>query len=81
MGFRGIERVTGVHHSTVIPWVKLVGEQLPDVYDPEEIPEVGELDELPTFVGSKKNLDLDSSRALPKRYLRLGSRRPQWGNF
>ncbi len=54
MGFRGIERVTGVHHTTVIYWVKQVGEQLPDAYDPEAVPQVGELDELETFVGSKK---------------------------
>ena len=54
MGFRGIERVTGVHHTTVINWVKQVGELLPDAYDPEITPEVGELDELETFVGSKK---------------------------
>lgn len=54
MGFRGIERVTGVHHTTVINWVKQVGELLPDAYDPETTPEVGELDELETFVGSKK---------------------------
>lgn len=54
MGFRAIERVTGVHHTTLITWVKLVGERLPDAYDPETIPEVGELDELETFVGSKK---------------------------
>jgi hypothetical protein len=54
MGFRGIERVKGVHHTTVITWVKQVGELLPDAYTPEMIPEVGELDELETFVGSKK---------------------------
>ncbi len=54
MGFRGIERVTDVHHTTVIHWVKLVGAILPDAYTPETIPEVGELDELETFVGSKK---------------------------
>ena len=54
MGFRGIERVTGVHHTTVINWVKQVGELLPDAYDPEVTPEVGELDELETFVKSKK---------------------------
>jgi len=54
MGFRAIERVTGVHHTTVITWVKLAGELLPDAYPPEAIPEVGELDELETFVGSKK---------------------------
>ncbi len=55
MGFRGIERVTGVHHTTVITWVRQVGELLPDTYDPETTPQVGELDELETFVRSKKN--------------------------
>ena len=54
MGFRGIERVTGIHHTTVINWVRQAGESLPDAYDPDETPEVGELDELQTFVGSKK---------------------------
>ena len=55
MGFRGIERCTGVHHTTVIHWVKQLGKQLPDAPEESEIPEVGELDELQTFVGSKKN--------------------------
>jgi len=54
MAFRGIERVTGVHHTTVISWVKQVGEHLPDGYEPKSIPQVGELDELETFVGAKK---------------------------
>ena len=54
MGFRAFERAKGVHHTTVITWVKQVGELLPDAYDPETIPQVGELDELQTFVGAKK---------------------------
>ena len=54
MGFRGIERVTNIHHTTVINWVKQAGENLPNADHPEVIPEVGELDELQTFVGSKK---------------------------
>ena len=54
MGFRGIERVKGVHQTTVITWVKAVGKILPEAYDPATIPQVGELDELETFVGSKK---------------------------
>jgi transposase-like protein len=54
MGLRAIERVTGVHHTTVITWIKQVGKHLPDAYAPETIPQVGELDELQTFVGSKK---------------------------
>jgi transposase len=54
MGFRAIERVKGVHHTTIINWVKQVRKLLPSAYDPGTIPEVGELDELQTFVGSKK---------------------------
>ena len=53
-GFRQIERVKGVHHTTIITWVKTVGELLPPAYEPETIPDVGELDELETFVGQKK---------------------------
>jgi hypothetical protein len=54
LGFRGIERVKGVHHTTIMTWVQQIGELLPDAYDPEVLPEVGELDELETLVGSKK---------------------------
>ena len=73
MGLRGIERVKGVHHTTIIAWVKQLGKTLPDApttgVNQEElpgdtrsvsplgygnIPTVGELDELETFVGSKK---------------------------
>jgi hypothetical protein len=54
MRFRAIERVKDVHHTTIIHWVKQVGARLPEAYDPDTIPEVGELDELETFVRSKK---------------------------
>ena len=54
MGFRGIQRVKNIHHTTIINWVKQVGKVLPDCYNHETTPEVGELDELQTFVGSKK---------------------------
>ena len=57
MGFRAIERVKGIHHTTIINWVKQVGKLLPNAYDPETIPQVVELDELETFVGSKKTKD------------------------
>ncbi|OLT60078.1 hypothetical protein [Moorena bouillonii] len=53
MGFRAIERVTGVHHTTIIGWVKKVSLRLKDVCFTEEIPEIPEIDELQTFV--KKN--------------------------
>ena len=54
MGFRAIERVKNVHHTTIINWVKQAGKLLPDFYEPQINPQVGELDELQTFVGSKK---------------------------
>ena len=61
MGFRAIDRVEGVHHTTFISRLKQVGEHLPDSDAPDAVPEVGALDELETFVGSKKqNLALDS---------------------
>jgi transposase-like protein len=42
MGFRAIQRVTGVHHTTVIDWVKQVGERLQDAPKADQIPQVGE---------------------------------------
>jgi transposase-like protein len=52
--FSAIERVKDVHYTTVIAWVGRFGSNLPDAYDLKGIPEVGELDELQTFVGLKK---------------------------
>ncbi len=54
MGFRAIERSTGVNHNTVINWVKQAGNFLPDAPEFSEIPEVTQVDELETFVGKKK---------------------------
>ena len=54
MGFRAIERVTEIHHTTIISWVKQATEALEEREKPSEIPQVGEVDELQTFVGSKK---------------------------
>uniref|UniRef100_A0A1D9G0Q4 IS1 transposase n=1 Tax=Moorena producens (strain JHB) TaxID=1454205 RepID=A0A1D9G0Q4_MOOP1 len=50
MGFRGIDRVTGVSHTTIISWVKKIGSELPNLSLTEEIPEVTQIDELQTFV-------------------------------
>jgi hypothetical protein len=54
MGFRAIERVTGVHNTTIMALFKQVGELLPDYYTPETIPDLVELDDLETFVKLKK---------------------------
>ncbi len=40
MGFRAIERATGVHHNTVINWVKQTSSNLPNAPEASEIPEV-----------------------------------------
>ncbi|MGL5834489.1 MAG: IS1 family transposase [Waterburya sp.] len=71
MGFRGIERSTGVCHNTVINWVQEASSQIPDEnYEiPQRgdggqlefnssfrAPETAQLDELQTFVGSKKTI-------------------------
>jgi insertion element IS1 protein InsB len=55
MGLRGVERVTEIHHTTVMHWIREAGHRLPDAPEAEEIPEVTDLDELQTFVGNKRN--------------------------
>jgi transposase-like protein len=62
-GFRAIERVKKVHHTTVINWVRQVGNMLPKSPEYNEIPEITQVDELETFVGKKKqNLVVDSRK-------------------
>jgi transposase-like protein len=46
MGFRGVERVSGVHHTTLIHWVKQVAIALPDAPESAEIPEIAQVDVL-----------------------------------
>lgn len=59
MGFRGIERVTGICHNSIINWVRQAEAALPE--ENYEIPETAQIDELQTFVASKKQaLTLDS---------------------
>ncbi len=55
MGLRGIERVTEIHHTTIMHWIREAGIKLPNAPEGEEIPEITEIDELQTFVGNKKN--------------------------
>lgn len=55
MGLRAIERVTEIHHTTVMHWIREEKATLPNTPQVEEIPEITQLDELQTFVGSKQN--------------------------
>ncbi len=54
-GFRAVERIKKVNHNTVIRWVKRAGKKILNNKYEYEIPLVGQLDELQTFVGNKKN--------------------------
>ena len=44
LGFRAIERVTGVNHNTVIRWVRKTAMSLPNAPQAEELPEITEID-------------------------------------
>jgi IS1 family transposase len=55
MGLRGIERVTEIHHTTIIYWIREAGLRLPDIPEEDEMPEITESDELQTLSGQKKN--------------------------
>ena len=55
VSFRRIGRHLGVDHVTVMNWVKAYSDQLPDAPVPAERPlHVVEMDELYTFIGTKK---------------------------
>src|SRR4028118_815472 len=54
VNFRRIGRVLGVNHQSVINWINAYHAALPISEQSVSLPEVVELDELFTFVGSKK---------------------------
>jgi len=54
INYRRIGRLLNVHHTSVINWVKAFAAQLPDAPQPEELHTI-ELDELFTFIETKKN--------------------------
>ena len=56
VSFRRIARHLGVDHVTVMLWVKAHTDQLPDAPLPAEKPlHIVEMDELYTFIGTKKS--------------------------
>jgi transposase-like protein len=52
--FRRIGRILGVNHQSVINWVNSYHAALPDAEQPVASPETLEMDEMFTFIGSKK---------------------------
>ena len=65
MGLRGIERVTEIHHTTIMRWIREAGHQVPDAPEGEEIPEITDLDELQTNASQQRQqgLDLDGCQS------------------
>src|SRR3989304_7974246 len=61
MNFRRIERHLGVHHTTVMNWVKTYVAHLPEAPLPETLDQV-ELDELFTFIETKKRESTSSQQ-------------------
>lgn len=55
LGFRSIGRFLNVSHVAVFNWIKSFGEQLDGFRNSEGI-EVVELDEMHTYIGSKKTI-------------------------
>lgn len=55
LGFRSIGRYLNVSHVAVFNWIKSFGEKLEEFRNPEDI-EVIELDEMHTYIGSKKTI-------------------------
>jgi len=59
IGFRAIQRIMGVHHTTIIKWVKELGKKAEKEYNEDggqEIPEITQIDELQTFIGKKNKI-------------------------
>ena len=60
VNFRRIDRFLGIHYQTVINWVNAYAGKVPDAPVPEEVDDV-EMDELFTYIGSKKRISTSSS--------------------
>lgn len=53
LGFRSIGRFLNVSHVTVFNWIKAFGEKIDELRSSDDI-EVVEIDEMHTYIGSKK---------------------------
>jgi transposase len=63
MNFRRIERTLKVSRQSVANWVKAYAQRLPEqATKPSQELEVNELDELFTFIGSKKTKSTSSHK-------------------
>ena len=56
LGFRSIERILGVSNVSVLNWVKALGSKIEEYRKPEGDIDIIEMDELHTYVQSKKTI-------------------------
>jgi hypothetical protein len=56
LGFRSIERILGVSNVTVLNWVKALGRKIEEYRRIEGSIEIIEMDELHTYIQSKKTI-------------------------
>lgn len=56
LGFRSIERLLGVSNVTVMRWIKSFGKEIEKLRKEDRDLEVVELDEMYTYIGSKKTI-------------------------
>jgi transposase-like protein len=54
LGFRSIGRILKVSHVSIYNWIKSFGEKIEQVRVNSETPKVVEMDELHSYIGSKK---------------------------
>ncbi len=55
LGFRSIGRILGVSNVSVLNWIRYFGEKIDEIRNADDI-EVVEIDEMHTYVGSKKTI-------------------------
>ena len=65
--FRRIGRVLGVNHQSVVNWVNSYHASLPAAEQPLAAPATLEMDELFTFIGTKKSQSLSSPSLTERR--------------
>lgn len=56
LGFRSIGRILKVSHVSIYNWIKSFGEKIEQVRVSSKAPRVVEMDELHTYIGSKKTI-------------------------
>ncbi len=83
LGFRSIGRFLGVSNVSVLNWIRSFGEAVASLHSAKEEIEVVELDEMHSYIGSKKTIAgyglllIDMEKDLSTSLLATGARKQQ----